>query len=143
MEPNPEPKAEEAKTTEEPKPVETAPQQESKTNEEEKKPEETAQPKAEPPKEETKAPNVEKTVEPPKTEEKKEEEKPKKITLDTPDNRTKSINFFCFIYIVTSDIEKTFSVLNKFDTQRDKLFWEEIEKIKPPLGNVLEESMNN
>ena len=32
--------------------------------------------------------------------------------------------------------------MNKFDTQRDKLFWEEIEKIKPPLGNVLEEIEN-
>ena len=44
------------------------------------------------------------------------------------------------MYLVTSDIHNIFNVLSKYDDAHEKSFWEEIEKIKPPLGQFLEDS---
>lgn len=46
------------------------------------------------------------------------------------------------MYLVTSNIQNIFGVLSKYDDAHEKAFWEEIEKIKPPLGQFLEDSKN-
>ena len=44
------------------------------------------------------------------------------------------------MYLVSSNIQNIFGVLSKYDDAHEKAFGEEIEKIKPSLGQFLEDS---
>ena len=62
---------------------------------------------------------------------------------NTPENQEQSKYKFLYNLLVSKKIEEVFSVLNKFESESDeknKKFWDDINELKIPLGDIFDDS---
>ena len=62
---------------------------------------------------------------------------------NTPENQEQSKYKFFDNLLVSKKIEEVFSVLNKFESESDeknKKFWNDINELKIPLGDIFDDS---